>query len=85
DSSIKGKLGFLIQWVANIFNLWSRVSSIGGIIGIGEGGRDRVGLLHTLATLLESTGSVLIHALLGVKILPLEDQKTDSCKGDDDE
>ncbi|KAI3959492.1 hypothetical protein MKW98_019082 [Papaver atlanticum] len=45
------------------------------IVGIGEGGEHWVGLLHTLATLLESPGSVPINAPLGLKSSPLEDQK----------
>ncbi|KAI3977775.1 hypothetical protein MKX01_040520 [Papaver californicum] len=47
----------------------------GGIIGLGEAEEDRVGLLHTLATLPEHPESVPINALLAVKGTPLEDQK----------
>ncbi|CAM6022798.1 unnamed protein product [Sphagnum balticum] len=47
----------------------------GGIIGLGEADEDRVGLLHTLATLPEHPESVPINALLAVKGTPLENQK----------
>lgn len=47
----------------------------GGIIGLGEAEEDRVGLLHTLATLPTHPESVPINALLAVKGTPLEDQK----------
>ncbi|KAI5073469.1 hypothetical protein GOP47_0011482 [Adiantum capillus-veneris] len=47
----------------------------GGIIGLGEAAEDRVGLLHTLATLPEHPESVPINALIAVEGTPLEDQK----------
>jgi biotin synthase len=47
----------------------------GGIIGMGEAAEDRVGLLHTLATLPEHPESVPINALLAVPGTPLQDQK----------
>ncbi|CAH9101297.1 unnamed protein product, partial [Cuscuta europaea] len=47
----------------------------GGIIGLGEADDDRIGLLHTLATLPEHPESVPINALVAVKGTPLEDQK----------
>jgi biotin synthase len=47
----------------------------GGIIGLGEAEEDRVGLLHTLATLPSHPESVPINALLAVKGTPLQDQK----------
>ena len=47
----------------------------GGIIGLGEAEEDRVGLLHTLATLPTHPESVPINALVAVKGTPLEDQK----------
>lgn len=50
----------------------------GGIIGLGEAEEDRVGLLHTLATLPTHPESVPINALLAVKGTPLEDQKVRS-------
>ena len=46
----------------------------GGIIGLGEGPQDRVGLLHQLATLPEHPESVPINALVAVKGTPLQDQ-----------
>lgn len=48
---------------------------IGGIIGLGEAEEDRVGLLHTLATLPTHPESVPINALVPVKGTPLQDQK----------
>ncbi|WCJ41410.1 Biotin synthase [Euphorbia peplus] len=47
----------------------------GGIIGLGEAAEDRVGLLHTLATLPSHPESVPINALLAVEGTPLEHQK----------
>jgi biotin synthase len=47
----------------------------GGIIGLGEAEEDRVGLLHTLATLPTHSESVPINALIAVKGTPLQDQK----------
>ncbi|KAJ3079423.1 biotin synthase [Rhizoclosmatium hyalinum] len=44
----------------------------GGIIGLGESEEDRVGMLHTLATLPEHPESVPVNALLAVKGTPLE-------------
>ncbi|KAF2322173.1 hypothetical protein GH714_008155 [Hevea brasiliensis] len=44
----------------------------GGIIGLGEAEEDRVGLLHTLATLPTHPESVPINALLAVKGTPLQ-------------
>ncbi|MEX1240720.1 MAG: biotin synthase BioB [Cyclobacteriaceae bacterium] len=46
----------------------------GGIIGMGEGENDRVGMLHTLATLPEHPESVPVNALVPVEGTPLEDQ-----------
>lgn len=42
----------------------------GGIIGLGEGEKDRIGLLHQLATLPEHPESVPINALVAVKGRP---------------
>eukprot|EP01018_Ginkgo_biloba_P031766 Gb_05964 [translate_table: standard] len=47
----------------------------GGIIGLGEAAEDRVGLLHTLASLPKHPESVPINALLAVKGTPLQEQK----------
>lgn len=50
----------------------------GGIIGLGETHEDRIGMLHTLATLPTHPGSVPINALVRVKGTPLEgNQKVD--------
>ncbi|KAJ3197603.1 biotin synthase [Entophlyctis luteolus] len=47
----------------------------GGIIGLGESHTDRVGMLHTLATLPEHPESVPVNALLAVEGTPLAEQK----------
>ena len=46
----------------------------GGIIGMGEQEGDRIGMLHTLATLPEHPESVPVNALVPVEGTPLEDQ-----------
>jgi biotin synthase len=46
----------------------------GGIIGMGELESDRIGMLHTLATLPEHPESVPVNALVPVEGTPLEDQ-----------
>ncbi|CAN0042797.1 unnamed protein product [Pylaiella littoralis] len=46
----------------------------GGILGLGEAEHDRVGLLHTLATLEEHPESVPINALVPVDGTPLADE-----------
>jgi biotin synthase len=46
----------------------------GGIIGMGELEADRIGMLHTLATLKEHPESVPVNALVPVEGTPLEDQ-----------
>jgi biotin synthase len=46
----------------------------GGIIGMGESDADRVGMLHTLATLPEHPESVPVNALVPVPGTPMEDQ-----------
>jgi biotin synthase-like enzyme len=57
------------------YNLEHHFDFAGGIIGLGEAEEDRVGLLHTLATLPTHPESVPINALVAVKGTPLEDQK----------
>ncbi len=47
----------------------------GGIIGMGEGENDRIGMLLTLATLPEHPESVPVNALVPVEGTPLEDQE----------
>ncbi|HYF33597.1 MAG TPA: biotin synthase BioB [Chitinophagaceae bacterium] len=46
----------------------------GGIIGLGETHEDRIGMLHTLATLPEHPESVPINALVRVQGTPLENR-----------
>lgn len=47
----------------------------GGIIGLGEEETDRIGLLHTLATLQEHPESVPVNALVAVAGTPMEGNK----------
>jgi biotin synthase len=47
----------------------------GGIIGLGESINDRVGMIHTLATMEEHPESVPVNALVPVPGTPLEDQE----------
>jgi biotin synthase len=47
----------------------------GGIIGMGEGEADRIGMLHTLSTLPAHPESVPVNALVPVEGTPLEDQE----------
>jgi biotin synthase len=47
----------------------------GGIIGMGEKTEDRIGMLHTLATLPQHPESVPVNALVPVKGTPLENQE----------
>jgi biotin synthase len=47
----------------------------GGIIGLGEKEEDRIGMLHTLATLPEHPESVPVNALVPVEGTPLENQE----------
>ncbi len=47
----------------------------GGIIGMGEKEEDRIGMLHTLSTLVEHPESVPVNALVPVEGTPLEDQE----------
>ncbi|MBJ6118585.1 biotin synthase BioB [Pontibacter sp. BT310] len=46
----------------------------GGIIGLGETDEDRIGMLHTLSTLIQHPESVPVNALVPVKGTPLENQ-----------
>ena len=59
--------------IENVRNAKISVCS-GGIIGMGEGEGDRIGMLHTLATLPEHPESVPVNALVPVAGTPLEDQ-----------
>jgi biotin synthase len=47
----------------------------GGIVGMGEGRRDRAGLLHALATLPAHPDSLPVNALVPIKGTPLGDSK----------
>jgi biotin synthase len=47
----------------------------GGIIGMGESNLDRIGMLHTLATMEEHPESVPVNALVPVPGTPLESQE----------
>ena len=47
----------------------------GGIIGLGESEGDRIGMLHTLATMEEHPESVPVNALVPVEGTPLEEQE----------
>ncbi|GAB3663933.1 biotin synthase BioB [Echinicola sediminis] len=47
----------------------------GGIIGLGEQMEDRIGMLHTLATLPSHPESVPVNALVPVEGTPLEEQE----------
>ena len=49
----------------------------GGIVGMGETRGDRIGFLHTLATLAEHPGSVPINALVPIEGTPLGDMLKD--------
>ncbi len=49
----------------------------GGIVGMGEGRRDRAGLLHALATLPEHPESLPVNALVPIDGTPLGDKLAD--------
>lgn len=65
--------GDRIQTLENVRQAKISVCS-GGIIGLGEKEHDRIGMLHTLATLQEHPESVPVNALVPVEGTPLEDQ-----------
>lgn len=62
-----------LETLENVRNAKISVCS-GGIIGMGEGEADRIGMLHTLATLPQHPESVPVNALVPVEGTPLEDQ-----------
>lgn len=66
-----------LETLANVRGAGISVCS-GGIIGLGEADQDRVGLLHTLATLPEHPESVPVNALVAVAGTPLEGNKPPS-------
>jgi biotin synthase len=61
-----------LQTLGNVRKAGISVCS-GGIIGLGETHEDRIGMLHTLATLPTHPGSVPVNALVRVKGTPLQD------------
>jgi biotin synthase len=65
-----------LQTIANVRDAGISVCC-GGILGLGEGESDRVGLLHVLATLPEHPESVPINALVSVEGTPLGEKKED--------
>ncbi len=62
-----------LDTLENVRNAKISVCS-GGIIGMGEGPEDRIGMLLTLSTLREHPESVPVNALVPVEGTPLEDQ-----------
>ncbi|MEX2232821.1 MAG: biotin synthase BioB [Cyclobacteriaceae bacterium] len=62
-----------LETLENVRNAKISVCS-GGIIGMGEKEGDRIGMLHTLATLPQHPESVPVNALVPVEGTPLEDQ-----------
>lgn len=66
--------GDRLETLEHVRNAGINVCS-GGIIGLGENHEDRIGMLHTLATLPEHPESVPVNALVAVKGTPLEEQK----------
>jgi biotin synthase len=65
--------GDRLDTLDNVRNAKISVCS-GGIIGLGEGEGDRIGMLHTLATMPEHPESVPVNALVPVEGTPLENQ-----------
>ncbi|KAI8854162.1 hypothetical protein BC829DRAFT_424530 [Chytridium lagenaria] len=63
-----------LETIANVRDAGISVCS-GGIIGMGEQKEDRVGMLWTLATLVEHPESVPVNALLAVEGTPLGKQE----------
>jgi biotin synthase len=61
-----------LKTLGNVRNAGISVCS-GGIIGLGENHRDRIGMLHTLSTLPQHPESVPINALVRIKGTPLQD------------
>jgi biotin synthase len=63
-----------LNTLENVRNAKISVCS-GGIIGLGENEADRIGMLHTLATLPQHPESVPVNALVPVEGTPLESQE----------
>ncbi|MCB2088929.1 MAG: biotin synthase, partial [Sphingomonadaceae bacterium] len=66
-----------LDTLANVRNAGINVCS-GGIVGMGETREDRVGFVHTLATLEQHPESVPVNALVPVKGTPLGDMLADT-------
>ncbi len=66
-----------LNTLANVRDAGINVCS-GGILGLGEAHADRIGLLHTLATLPEHPESVPINALVAVEGTPMEESHAPS-------
>lgn len=66
-----------LDTLANVRNAGINVCS-GGIVGMGETRADRVGFVHTLATLEQHPESVPVNALVPVKGTPLGDMLADT-------
>lgn len=62
-----------LNTLGNVRSAGMKVCS-GGIVGMGEGQEDRVGLLHQLATMAQHPESVPVNMLVRVEGTPLEDQ-----------
>lgn len=62
-----------LNTIENVRNADISVCS-GGIIGLGETNEDRIGMLHTLATMRQHPESVPVNALVPVPGTPLENQ-----------
>lgn len=63
-----------LETISNVREAGISVCS-GGIIGLGEAPEDRVGMLHTLATMPQHPESVPINALVQVEGTPLGKQE----------
>ena len=66
-----------LETLSNVRSAGINVCS-GGIVGMGETREDRVGFIHTLATLPEHPGSVPVNALVPVKGTVLGDMLADT-------
>ncbi|SLJ90366.1 biotin synthase BioB [Novosphingobium mathurense] len=66
-----------LETLSNVRSAGINVCS-GGIVGMGETREDRVGFVHTLATLPEHPGSVPVNALVPVKGTVLGDMLADT-------
>ncbi|EED19024.1 biotin synthase, putative [Talaromyces stipitatus ATCC 10500] len=63
-----------LQTLSNVRDAGINVCS-GGILGLGEADSDRIGLLHTVATLPSHPESFPVNALVPIKGTPLGDRK----------